>query len=460
MADSSQNKEEVLKASEKLYSSSLVRTSGLYRRMGYTFAIILLVMVLTTFLPWTQNIRSRGIVTTFNPQDRPQTINATIPGRIERWHVIEGQKVKKGDTIVSLSEVKDKFFDPQLLQRIQEQIDAKRGSMEATNDKAKALNNQIKALYEGLDFKTRQAKNKVLQSRLKMESDSIDFVTEKVNYQIAQRQFDAQQKLFDQGLKSLTELEDRKQKLQLGQTKLVSAENKYLTAANELVNAQIELNAINAEYLDKISKAESDLNSTLGYVFETEGEIAKMINEYANLQIRSSFYQIIAPQDGFLVKVLKAGIGETVKEQEAIATIIPLEPELAVELYVKPMDIPLLQKGSKVRIQFDGWPVLVFSGWPNVSFGTFGGVVSVIDNIDSKGKYRILVKPDPEDRHEWPSLVRVGSGVFGWALLNDVPIWYELWRQLNGFPPDFVDSLPLDADMPSTTPDTKPQSKE
>jgi multidrug efflux pump subunit AcrA (membrane-fusion protein) len=451
-------KEEELKATERYYATSLVKTVGLYRRMAYTMAVVLAILLLTTFLPWTQNIRSRGVVTTFSPQDRPQTINATIPGRIEKWHVIEGQKVKKGDTIVSLSEVKDKFFDPQLLLRIQEQINAKKGSLDATNQKAKALQAQINALYDGREFKIRQAKNKVLQAQLKNQSDSIDFVTEQVNYQIAIRQFDAQKRLYDQGLKSLTELEDRKQKLQLSQTKLVSAENKYLTSANELVNARIELNSINAEYLDKISKAESDLNSALGYVFETEGEIAKMINEYANLEIRSSFYQILAPQDGFLVKVLKAGLGETVKEQEAIATIIPLKPELAVELYVKPMDVPLLAKGRKVRLQFDGWPALVFSGWPNVSFGTFGGLVAVIDNIDSQGKYRILVKPDPNDPHPWPDLIRVGSGAFGWALLQDVPIWYELWRQLNGFPADFVNDLPLDHDNPSMKKESKEET--
>ncbi len=443
------NNDSNLPSYERYYSTSLVKTSGLYRKLSYTFAIILMIAILVTFLPWTQNIRSNGVVTTFSPQDRPQVINSTIPGRIEKWHVIEGQTVRKGDTIVSLSEVKEKFFDPLLLERIQDQIDAKKGSMEATRSKSAALRNQVLALQQGLQFKTKQAKNKVIQSQLKMISDSIDFVTEKLNYQIAQRQFEAQQKLFDQGLKSLTELEDRKQKLQLGQTKLVSAENKYLSSANELVNAQIELNTINAEFFDKISKAESELNSTLGYLFETEGEIAKMINEYANLEIRSTFYQILAPQDGFLVKVLKAGLGEMVKEQEAIATIIPLEPELALELYIKAMDVPLMHKGTKVRIQFDGWPALVFSGWPNVTFGTFGGVVAVIDNIDSKGKYRILVKPDPEDPHEWPELIRVGSGAFGWALLTDVPIWFEIWRQLNGFPPDFIESLPLNADMPT-----------
>jgi hypothetical protein len=201
------------------------------------------------------------------------------------------------------------------------------------------------------------------------------------------------------------------------------------------------LNTIEAEYLDKISKAESELQSTLGYYYTAEGELSKMNNEYANMQIRNSFYNITAPQDGYLVKALRVGIGETVKEGEAVASIMPNTDNLAVELFVDPIDIPLLKKGNKVRLQFDGWPALVFSGWPNVSFGTFGGEVMVIDNIDTDGKYRILVTPDKKDEH-WPQLIRVGSGVYGWAMLKDVPIWFELWRNMNGFPPDFTGELP------------------
>ena len=115
---------------------------------------------------------------------------------------------------------------------------------------------------------------------------------------------------------------------------------------------------------------------------------------------------------------------------------------MAVEMYVQAMDIPLISPGKKVRIQFDGWPALQFSGWPNVSVGTFGGIVQVIDRVDSgKGKFRILVKPDP-DETAWPEQLRMGSGIKGWVMLNNVPIWYEMWRQLNGFPP----SLYLDED--------------
>lgn len=398
---------------------------------------IILLIVLLTLLPWTQNIRSNGQVTTFNPGDRPQTIHTTIAGRIEKWHVQEGEYVQKGDTIIWLSEVKEKYFDPQMLERVQEQIRAKQDELAANEKKGQALEKQIAALHSGLGFSLEKARNKNQQARMKTESDSIDYVAAQTDYDIAGLQFQRQEKLYQQGLKSLTEYETRKLKLQEASAKLLSAKNKFFTAKNELLNTKIELSSLQADYEEKISKAESDLNSTLANINSLKGEISKQNNEYSSLQVRNSFYAILAPQNGYVVQALKSGIGETVKEGEAVASVVADNPELAVALYVQPMDLPLVEKGRKVRLQFDGWPALAFSGWPNLNFGTFGGEVAVIDNVDSNGKYRILVVPDPEDT-PWPKAIRLGSGVYGWALLKDVPIWYEIWRQLNGFPADYM----------------------
>ena len=99
------------------------------------------------------------------------------------------------------------------------------------------------------------------------------------------------------------------------------------------------------------------------------------------------------------------------------------------------MDVPLISKGRRVRVQFDGWPAFQFSGWPSVSVGTFGGKVEVIDYVNTTpGEFRILIVPDENDQ-PWPDLLRAGSGIKGWVMLDDVPLWYEIWRQLNGFPP-------------------------
>ncbi|MCX2738403.1 HlyD family secretion protein [Pontibacter anaerobius] len=415
-----------------------VQTPHLGRTLTYWIGGIFLVMMLSLFLPWTQNIRSQGTLTALTPQDRPQTVEATIAGRIEQWHVMEGALVKKGDTIASLSEIKEKYMDPNLLTRLEEQVQAKEGAVDANLAKEKAMQEQIKALREGLTFSLQKARNKVAQTRLKLQSDSMDVVAQRTELAIAESQFERQENLYKQGLKSLTELEQRRLKLQEAQAKLLSLINKYEATQAELQNARTELNSLQAEYGDKIAKAEAELSATRSYTYATQADVAKLQNEYSSTQVRSQYYQIVAPQDGYVVQTLKAGIGETIKEGEPLATIMPQDPDLAAELYIDALDLPLIDPGDEVRLQFEGWPTLVFSGWPGASFGTFGGKVAVIDNTGTNGRYRMLVVPDPA-AEPWPEPLRVGSGVYGWAMLKTVPIWYELWRQLNNFPPDYTE---------------------
>ncbi len=422
-------------ALENLYSLRTLKTPPFAKYLARWIMGLMGLVFLGLFIPWQQNIHGYGKVTAFTPSNRPQRVETVIGGRIESWKVREGEYVIAGDTIATISEVKEKYFDPELLDRLMEQIAAKESSLDAKKAKAMALERQVVALKEGMKFKLRQTENKVLQMNFKVTSDSTDYLAEMVNFEIAEKQFDRQQKLYDQGLKSLTELEGRRLKFQEAQAKLISVENKYLGSKNERVNAIIELSTLEAEFLDKISKAESDLGATRADIFETTGEISKLRNEYANMRIRNDQYHILAPQDGYIVQAQLAGLGETIKEGEPIVTIMPESPDIAVEMYVKAMDVPLLSKGRKVRIEFDGWPALQFSGWPNVAVGTFGGVISVIDYVNSTGgMFRILVTPDPEE-DPWPTQLRLGSGVKGWAMLDEVPVWYEIWRQLNGFPP-------------------------
>lgn len=402
---------------------------------------IMLLLIVCLFLPWQQNIRGYGVLTAYTPQDRPQTIETTIAGRIEKWYVKEGIYVKKGDTILVISEIKDDYFNPQLITRLKEEIAAKESSIVSLEDKVNALSRQIAANKQSLSLNMEQARNKLKIAKNKLSIDSIQLVAARVDAKIADTQLKRQDNLYKQGLRSLAELESRVLKNQEAAAKLIASENKYLLSRNELINAEIEINAKQAEYLDKISKAESDRNTALKDKFEASGDLAKKRNYLSNMEIRQGFYVIRAPQDGYVVKALKQGLGQTVKEREAVATIMPARSRLAVELYIKAMDVPLLKVGQHVRVQFDGWPAIQFSGWPNLSVGTFGGQVAVIDYIESeKSTYRVLVIQDPKD-DPWPWQLRVGTGAFGWAMLNEVPIWYELWRQFNGFPPDMIDQF-------------------
>lgn len=405
-----------------------------FNRFLLIFAII---GVIVLFLPWTQNVSSKGFLTTLTPEQRPQTVQSPIPGRIEQWFVREGDYVKKGDTILRISEIKNEYQDPLLAERTRQQRDAKSNAVGSYKSKVVALGNQLGALQRELDVKLQQTENKLKQARFKVQSDSIDLVAAKTNRVIAQKQFERTATLEGEGLKSMVDVEDKRLKLQETEAKLISQEQKLLGSRNEVLNAILEISRTRASYAEKISKAQSDQSTASASQFDTEAQVSKLDNASTNYEIRSKLQYIQAPQNGFINKAIKAGIGETFKEGDQLVGIMPSDYDLAVETFVRPIDLPLIHKGEHIRVWFDGWPAIVFSGWPDASFGTYGGTVVAVETfISSNGKFRILIAPDPE-AESWPENIRVGSGARTIALLNDVPIWYELWRQLNGFPADY-----------------------
>ena len=377
------------------------------------------------------------MVTTLSPEQRPQSIQSQIPGRIEEWFVQEGDFVKKGDTILRISEVKSDYFDGKLIERTNEQIFAKNSSITAYNDKVAALQRQIKALKNEQELKIEQAKNKLLQSKLKVKRDSIDFVAANTNIQIATTQYNRTLTLQKEGLKALKDVEEKRLKLQETDAKRISQENKLLGSKNEILNAQLELSRIQVTFTDKISKAQSEMYTAKSAGYNAQAQVSKLENNNSNYKVRNSLLYVTSPQNGYINKAIKGGIGGTFKAGEDLVGIMPSNYKLAVETFVRPIDLPLIHIDEKVRVQFDGWPAIVFSGWPTISYGTYGAKVVAIERfISPNGKYRVLLAPDADD-HSWPEVVRVGSGAKTIALLEDVPIWFELWRQLNSFPPNY-----------------------
>lgn len=395
------------------------------------------IVVVSALLPWTQNVRSSGSVTTYLPEHKPQTVHSVIAGRIDKWFVREGMEVKKGDTIALISEIKDAYFDSQLIPRTKNQLDLKKQTAEAYGLKEGAQDRQLVALLEQRDLQLEQARIKLSQAKLKVQNDSIAYEAAKLNARTAEYQYIRLDSLYKQGLKSLVDLESRRLKQQETRAYEVEAKNKWLNSKNELINLRLEISNVSTKFDTDYAKVLSEKLTTSSSKYDAESQVNKLENQYSNYQVRSSYYYITSPQDGYVSETFVSGIGETLKEGQNVVSIMPAKYDLAVEIYVDPIDLPLMNKGEHVRVQFDGWPAIVFSGWPNASYGTYGGEIYAIDQfISPNGKYRLLVKPDPND-HPWPEALRYGGGAKAMILLNDVPIWYELWRKINGFPPNY-----------------------
>ncbi|MGG9972746.1 HlyD family secretion protein [Ferruginibacter sp. SUN002] len=422
---------------DKVKSYTHIYKHGTDSRVKEWFIVCVLVFVVFLFLPWTQNIRAKGTVTTLYQDQRPQQVNTVIGGRVMKWYVKEGDYVKAGDTLVQLTEVKTDYLDPDLLQRTKEQLAGKQLSVEYYKSKVDVTGQQIGAINSGLQLKLNQLENKLSQLQLKVQADSAEAVAANNDFIIGSKQYSRQKAMYDSGLVSLTQLETRNQQFQNAMAKKISAENKLANSKQDLTITKIEMSAVQQENLEKVSKAQGDQFQSLTQIASGQADVAKLENQYANYVIRNGMYYLLASQSGQIIKAQKAGIGEFVKDGDMIAEIVPNKIQYAVEMYVQPLDLPLIAPGQKVRFLFDGFPAIVFSGWPKASSGTFGGeIVAVESNVSINGKFRVLVKEDISDK-PWPKELKIGAGANGITLLKDVMVWYELWRNINGFPPDY-----------------------
>jgi multidrug efflux pump subunit AcrA (membrane-fusion protein) len=425
---------EIHKGSEAYNNIYRIETRS---KVKYWFWGILGLMLLLMFLPWTQNISSRGITTTLSPENRPQDINSPIPGRIVRWYVREGNQVQKGDTLLQISEIKEDYLDPNLVGQTQKQATAKQAMVSFYNNKAIAYQKQIDALQKAQDLKTKQLENKQKQLKNKLAAETAELAAAQTESRLAQDQLERLRKLFADGLASQTQVQQRELATQNAQAKVTIVDNKRAQTIQDQNIVALDLLTVPQDYAEKINKAEGERLSALSQAAGGEADFAKLENQVANYTIRNGMYYILAPQSGQVVQTKNSGIGEVLKETDTIMRIVPSNQDLAVEIYVRPMDQPLVAIGQKVRFMFDGFPAIIFSGWPEGSYGTFGGKIMAFETTTNKdGYYRVLVAPD-FSQGKWPKTLPMGTGAQAIMLLNDVPIWYELWRNINGFPPNY-----------------------
>lgn len=172
---------------------------------------------------------------------------------------------------------------------------------------------------------------------------------------------------------------------------------------------------------------------------------AQALSNYTQSQsklTRQESQIVNAPTDGTIVRLLIGTSSVVVNQGDIVAIFVPRSDKLSAQLFIRGNDLPLVYEGRKVRLQFEGWPAIQFSGWPSIAVGTFGGIVSFVDqSATPDGLFRVIIVPGPKDN--WPSsrFIRQGTRVNGWILLNNVALGYELWRQFNGFPPS-LDAAP------------------
>jgi multidrug resistance efflux pump len=434
-------------------ATQLIQSTRLVRRLAFWVAVCLVFVIGgLLWLPWQQSAQGAGRVIAFSPLERPQPILAPTKGIIVDVPVdlVEGTRVAKGTRLLTIQPTA-----ADMEQQLERQAEDLRQKLGATEQMVKVYTANIEGYEAARDFAVQAADEAVAAAEAKLRGKREEVASYEAKELQAKRNFERQSELYRQGIKPLKEIEKLEQELQSAQADLKAVKEAVKSAQSDLENKK-------AERDQKRSEAQTKVESARGILQKSIGDAATIRKDMRDVELKQatlSRMYVSAPRDGVVHRLPLVEGGQTVKEGDYLLTIVPETSELAVEMTVVGNDLPLVRVGNHVRLQFEGWPSLQFSGWPQVAVGTFGGEVAVVDPTDDgSGVFRVLIKPDPTDR-PWPDekYLRQGLRANGWIMLGTVPVGYEIWRRINGFPPS-VDSATGEKDGKiSSGPKSKPR---
>lgn len=414
--------------------------------------LVLLFLFIIAFVPWTQTITVSGQLSAYTPYERPQDIEAQITGRIKKWHVLEGVRVKQGDLILELDDTDPNFMSPDLLLFLDQRRKALEQNRKSALSRADQLDKRIKEMQNLVKSAVPSAQARVIESENKVREAYQKVEAAKIAVATAELNMDRHKQMAEQGLVSQRELELAIQSALATKADLTGAQAGLKGAEQAMKALSFGRDQVSAEVLQRLLDAEAARDASVGEAAKAADQLADVSLRMSNAEQRRLVGLILAPTDGTVVKMVQAGVGETVRPGDKLVKISPVSADKAIEMTADGVDAPLLNVGRKVRILFYGIPAIPLPAWPEIMAGTYGGIIKVIDQVDDgKGNFRFWVVPDPDDR-TWPPQehVRQGTKAMGWVILNRVPLWYELWRRFNLFPPDYHEGLPslLDTLLP------------
>lgn len=434
-----------MKNREELFSDipalQLVRTGRLVRLFGkLTFLALVVSIVAMVFVPWQQTASGIGTVVALDPQQRAQPVLSPAKGVIVyvKPGLREGTRVEKDELLLRLAP-----FASEGVEQIDTQvlaIEAKKTAAESSlavaeqsavlqQTSGERLTESLKQDYQAARQKWEQAKNEVAA----LQADLAD----------KQNQLKIAEEVVTRGLVSREELFSKQQAVEAMRAKVQKAHSAVEEAYAWLMSKEEEIESKKREIDIKNQSANQKVLEAIQKLRTIEKELIDLETRRGELDR----LEVRAPRAGFIQQWFGLEGSDAIKEGDQLFVIVPEAKELAVEMKVRGNDMPLVQEGDRVRLQFEGWPAVQFVGWPSTAIGTFAGKVNrVFPTDDGQGNFRVVVTPDRhfEGEKGWPDgrYLRQGVRANGWVLLRQVPLGYEIWRQLNGFPPVIADEEP------------------
>ncbi len=383
-------------------------------RMAAWFLTLLIpsLLLAAIFVPWQQSASATGRVIAYAPEEREQTVEAPVKGRITKWFVREGQHVDAGDPLV---EIQDN--DPDLLSRLEENRAAAIAAQHAVEQQIRSYEAKLEAAIAARDLVVAEKEAQIQESLQKRAGEAAEAEAALSNLRRIQT-------LAEEGIASTRELELAEMTARKAQSALDARDREVAAKRQAKQKAAADGDA-------KIASVRAELESARSKLADAKRRVLDATIKLA----RQSSQVVRAPRDGAVLRLHGGLGGGQIKAGEPVATIVPETDRRAVELYIDGNDMPFIPEGADVRLVFEGWPAVQFVGLPGTGQGTFHGKVAFIDaSAGPDGKFRAVVVPGEEDT--WPAArLRQGVRVKGFLLLGRVPLGYELWRQINGFPP-------------------------
>jgi len=407
------------------------------------FLTFLAIPFALALVPWQQTVICRGTIVAYSPVERMQVLTARVSGQVDRWHVVEGSRVKMNDLLVDIED-----NDPALADRLEAQRRFLAGRLEAARQELAELQAAGNAQEAA-----RAAAIRAAEANRDAAAKAIDVAEQAKANATFSRDFELNRyEMFDDlftnprfgGLESKLSRDEARMRADRAVTDTQQADAQVSRAQAALLTAEANIVQADAAGLSAIAVAHSNARQAEQDLFSVERDIQEIDNRIERFKAR----RVVAPCDGVVYRVaanVSRG-GQYVREGDELCTIVPDTSDRVAELFLDGVDAPIVlayrdRAGEMphVRLQFEGWPAVQFSGWPETAIGTFGGRIRQVDAASGMaGQCRILVEPDavmPGDT--WPDseFLRQGNQVIGWVFLNRVTLGFEIWRRLNGFPP-------------------------
>lgn len=411
-------------------SLNLVNTNPLINRIWAISGIILIVLIGMLFLPWRQTVQGEGVLIAYNPSERVHFVSATIDGFIDVFHVSENEHVSKGMKIFTMIDL-----DKDYAKRVYSMKESLEQQYKNTQQEISVLEENKASMVEQKKIRTELYRAQYTQAEEQLKSFRIKRKAHVNNYKIELSNYKRIKQLYKENIESKRSYE--------------RAENSYINAKTKLDKTDIDIK-VQKRHLRMIVQEQSQ------FIKEIENSIRGIDNSILSVQTRLNMLKreqerqlsdiaryetsvVLAEKDGYTMRILKNDKNTYIKKGEPVIQFSPDVSERSVLLKISDFNMPLIKEGLSVRIRFHGWPVLHIPGWPAIRFGTFGGIIKKVDPVlHEKGYYYAYIVEDPKE--PWPSQkeLRLGTSSTVWVALSNVPIWYQLWRLMNAFPPNMV----------------------